>query len=58
MDRATALIAFDGSEEAAGAVRAAAALFPAAAAVVVHVRTLPLHRRGGRARPRGAAPTT
>ena len=46
MDRATVLIAFDGSEEAAGAVRAAAALFPAAAAVVVHVRTLPLTDEG------------
>lgn len=46
MGRVTALIAFDGSEEAAGAVRAAAALLPAASAVVAHVRTAPLTDEG------------
>lgn len=44
---APALIGYDGSEPADDAIRAAAALLPGSAAVVAHVRGIPLRRDDG-----------
>src|SRR5918999_2508733 len=41
-ERTRALVAYDGSDDAGGAIRAAGALLPGAEAIVVHVRHAPL----------------
>src|SRR5688572_6228727 len=46
-ERAPALIGYDGSEPAAQAIRAAAALLPGSAVVIAHVRGTPLRRHDG-----------